>query len=208
FSLLLLCRLQVFTSASTVAFKTFACDEEVVDGESYLRADYSISCTTSLHMLFKVYAGIMILVYPVGIPVLYALILWKDRELLNPRIHVEPDEADEEATTADAAGGDKILSELEKQVKARKANPELVPSMFLWKDFGPDLYYYEVIECGRRILLTGLLIFIAPHTATQAAMACLFAFASLLGFELMRPHMDPADSWLYRLVSYVTVRSK
>lgn len=66
---------------------------------------------------------------------------------------------------------------------------------------GPDLYYYEVIECGRRILLTGVLIFISPHSATQAAMACIFAFASLLGFEIMRPHMDPTDSWLYRLVS-------
>ena len=66
---------------------------------------------------------------------------------------------------------------------------------------GPELYYYEVIECGRRILLTGVLIFISPNSATQAAMACIFAFASLLGFELMRPHMDPTDSWLYRLVS-------
>ena len=45
-----------------MAFKTFACDDEVVDGESYLRADYSISCKTSLHMLFQVYAGLMILV--------------------------------------------------------------------------------------------------------------------------------------------------
>ena len=66
---------------------------------------------------------------------------------------------------------------------------------------GPDLYYYEVIECGRRMLLTGVLIFIAPQSATQAAMACIFAFGSLLGFELLRPHMDPSGSWLYRLVS-------
>ena len=51
------------------------------------------------------------------------------------------------------------------------------------------------------MLLTGVLIFIAPHTATQAAMACIFAFVSLVGFEILRPHMDPADSWLYRLVS-------
>ena len=65
---------------------------------------------------------------------------------------------------------------------------------------GPDLYYYEVVECGRRILLTSVLIFIAPQTSTQAAMASLFAFASLLGFELLRPHLDPTDSWLYRLV--------
>ncbi|CAM9935984.1 unnamed protein product, partial [Laminaria digitata] len=63
------------------------------------------------------------------------------------------------------------------------------------------LYYFEVIECGRRMLLTGVLIFIEPHSATQAAMACIFAFGSILGFELLRPHMDPTDSWLYRLVS-------
>ena len=66
---------------------------------------------------------------------------------------------------------------------------------------GPDMYYYEVIECGRRILLTGVLIFISPNTAAQAAAACMFAFLSLLGFELLRPHLDPTDSWLYRLVS-------
>ena len=62
------------------------------------------------------------------------------------------------------------------------------------------MYYYEVIECGRRMLLTGVLIFIAPQSPSQVAMACIFAFASLLGFEVMRPHMDPADSWLYRMV--------
>lgn len=63
------------------------------------------------------------------------------------------------------------------------------------------MYYYEVIECGRRILLTGVLIFFPSGTAPQAAMACMFAFASLLGFELLRPHLDNADVWLYRLVS-------
>ncbi len=61
-----------------------------------------------------------------------------------------------------------------------------------------------MIECARRILLTGVLIFFAHGTAGQAAMACIFAFASLLGFELLRPHLDPADSWLYRLVSSVS----
>ncbi|CAN0550888.1 unnamed protein product, partial [Laminaria digitata] len=65
---------------------------------------------------------------------------------------------------------------------------------------GPDLYYYEVVECGRRMLLTGVLIFISPQSPTQTAMACIFAFGSLLGFELMRPHLDPADAWLYRMV--------
>ncbi|CAN0338896.1 unnamed protein product [Ascophyllum nodosum] len=190
----------VFTSASTVVFKTFGCENDAVAGKSYLRADYSLSCKTKTHIHYRIYAGFMLLVYPIGIPLLYAFILWKNRHLLNPTL------AAAARVEQDNTGGQrrKHLSplqeeELEKMVKLRRTNPELLPSMFLWKDFGPDLYYYEVIECGRRILLTGVLIFIAPYTASQAAAACIFAFGSLLGFELLRPHLDPTDAWLYRL---------
>lgn len=45
-----------------MAFKTFPCDDEVVEGESYLRADYSLSCNAKIHTYFRVYAGIMIVV--------------------------------------------------------------------------------------------------------------------------------------------------
>ncbi len=65
---------------------------------------------------------------------------------------------------------------------------------------GPDLYYFEVVECGRRILLTGALLFIEPDGSAQVAIACIFAFLSLLGFEQLRPHLDHADAWLYRMV--------
>ncbi|CAB1103690.1 unnamed protein product [Ectocarpus sp. CCAP 1310/34] len=190
----------VFTSTSTMAFKTFPCDDEAVEGESYLRADYSLSCKTDKHMYFRIYAGIMILVYPIGIPLLYAFILWINRESLNPRVRSEATPQPTGGVEMDVAlvpanYGD----DLEERLEQRRNNPDLVPSMFLWKDFGPDMYYYEVIECGRRILLTGVLIFFAAGTAAQAAMACIFAFVSLLGFELLRPHLDPADAWLYRL---------
>ena len=57
---------QVFTSTSTTAFKTFPCDDEVVEGESFLRADYSLSCNAPRHMYFRVYAGIMIVVSVTG----------------------------------------------------------------------------------------------------------------------------------------------
>ncbi|CAM9808689.1 unnamed protein product, partial [Laminaria digitata] len=175
----------VYTSASTLVFQTFACDDAVEDGNSYLRADYSLSCESSLHTFFKRYAMFMILVYPIGIPVLYAVILWRKRELLNPQIRTiampDPDGTDETATRADSAEG--------KRVTARREHPGLTPFMFLWQDYGPDVFYFEVIECGRRLLLTGVLVFIAPNSSTQVASACVFAFGSLLGFELMRPHL-------------------
>ena len=65
----------------------------------------------------------------------------------------------------------------------------------------PGLYYYEVIECGRRILLTGALVFVAPNSPTQIATACVLAFGSLLGFEIVRPHLDAKNTFLYRMVS-------
>ncbi|CAM9941933.1 unnamed protein product, partial [Ectocarpus sp. 12 AP-2014] len=190
----------VFIATSTMAFKTFACDDEAVEGESYLRADYSIQCHTNKHGWYKIYAGVMIMLYPVGIPLLYAFILWQNRESLNPRVKtgavVNP-RAD--GSTARITYKAKYAEDLEEKLEKRRRNPDLIPSMFLWKDFGPEIYYYEVIECGRRTLLTGVLIFISPNTAAQVAAACMFAFVSLLGFELLRPHLDPVDSWLYRL---------
>ena len=92
-----------------------------------------------------------------GIPVLYATILWQHRELLNPHIEFDPNESSETATTAHLAGRTEIptvltctkqkgqqmkhysleeLQEFEERVEARRENPKLVPSMFLWKDFG------------------------------------------------------------------------
>lgn len=99
--------------------------------------------------------------YPIGIPVLYSVFLWKHRELLNPRVYVdaksEANDAGEESTRARLARGDDTqsatllapsnlqhtkylflleLQQLEERVEARKEHPELVPFMFLWKDFG------------------------------------------------------------------------
>lgn len=92
-------------------------------------------------------------VYPIGIPVLYATILWQNRELLNPRLPTTPDGATSDEPERGDAMPSTILSmapkgqarnsysseelrELEEKVKARREHPKLVPSMFLWKDFG------------------------------------------------------------------------
>ena len=99
--------------------------------------------------------------YPIGIPVLYAVILWRKRELLNPRVHttvmVEPEDTDGTSTAAGSTNSAGIfflfcragptaqtnnemspqeLQEFKERVKTRRNHPELAPSMFLWKDFG------------------------------------------------------------------------
>lgn len=107
-------------------------------------------------------------VYPLGIPVMYAAILWRKRDLLNPRIHAvamsEPDQSEETAITAQSGGEAGVFSrefgtaskgqaktdlspqelkELEERVNARMEHPELTPSLFLWRDFGEGLEFHQ-----------------------------------------------------------------
>lgn len=168
---------------------TFVCDKEAVRGESYLRADYSVSCNTTKHMWYQIYAWIMIAVrmymlyiehqiplpenlfsdisrlftsflcrdsppglsrhshtaiqvYPIGIPLLYAIVLWKNRHSLNPRVQADVGRG-QEGEGAKAFSSCLIKSEesLKDRLQKRRQNPDLVPSMFLWKDFGENLRY-------------------------------------------------------------------
>jgi hypothetical protein len=72
----------IYSTVSTVVFQTFACDYFDDTKESWLRADYSISCDTHKHTSYKIYAAVMVAVYPIAIPALYAVLLWRHRHSL------------------------------------------------------------------------------------------------------------------------------
>ena len=72
-------------STSMVIFKTFLCDAiEYAPGDTrrYLSSDLEISCASDDYKTTQQIAIVMILVWPVGIPVLYALLLWASRDAL------------------------------------------------------------------------------------------------------------------------------
>ncbi|CAM9420392.1 unnamed protein product, partial [Hapterophycus canaliculatus] len=160
---LLLVTFLVYSSVSSMVFQTFAC--ETLDDIEYLRADYRIHCTDAKHKAFEVYAGIMVLVYPVGIPLFYTVLLFQHRDVLA--------NADEDKTVAQPIAG-------------------------LWEAYRPERFYYEVVECGRRILLTGVVVFIFPNDAAQIAITMLIAFFFSLVFEVLSPYKSKSDTWLSR----------
>lgn len=81
-SAVLLLTFFVYSSVSSNIFQMFAC-ETLDDGNIYLRADYRIQCDSTKHRRFQAYAGVMVLVYPVGIPVLYSLLLYRVQDVLS-----------------------------------------------------------------------------------------------------------------------------
>jgi hypothetical protein len=165
----------IYSTVSTAVFQTFACD--VVDiaapNISYLRADYSIQCGTARHKAYKVYAAFMVIIYPVGIPALYAWLLWINKHKLN------------------------VMHESSVRMLSRHRDVSLRPTRFLWKTYTPRMYYWEVVECIRRLLLTGAIVFIAPGTSAQAAIACILAVISMAVALYCHPHADSLDANIY-----------
>ena len=71
----------VFPMVSSAAFRAFSC-EGFSNGRSFLRADYAIECGTADHRLVQSIAWLGILLYPVGISLVYAVLLLAARPAL------------------------------------------------------------------------------------------------------------------------------
>ncbi|KAG5187182.1 hypothetical protein JKP88DRAFT_254102 [Tribonema minus] len=159
----------IFSGVSLTVLQTFSCDDFPLIGKSYLRADYSIQCNTPKHTAYQVYAGVMVLVYPLGIPALFAWVLiysfgWRRDE-------------------ARSAAADQF---------SRSAT-------FLWAPYTAHAHYWECIECLHRLMLAGMLVFIPPDTAALGAVACLFAFVMAVVYEQVTPHQETREKRLYTL---------
>ena len=156
----------VYSSVSSVVFQMFDCDE-LDDDKSYLRADYRLECDSPKHRALKVYAGIMIFFYPVGIPGLYAFLLFSNRHIL-------------------------------RDIQSRKESSVLKSMSDLWNPYKPQRFYYEVIECGRRIMLTGVIVFIYPNTAAQIAVTLAISVTFMIISEVLAPYESHWDAWISR----------
>ena len=160
----------VYSSVSYTIFETFACDS-LESGVTYLRADYHLECWTRTHVAFMTYAWLMMLVYPVGIPAVFAWALYINRDGIKS-VAVSTDRS--------------------------QVPPEPEAIKDLWAPYKRSHYYYEVIECGRRIALTGLAVFIYPGSTAQVAMEALLAVVFFSISEILSPFAEPLDAWLYR----------
>eukprot|EP00966_Prymnesium_polylepis_P270452 6247698-Prymnesium_polylepis.1 len=84
-------------STATRIFKSFLCDPFEFDGgiadganttitKRYLHDDLALSCDDEAHTGTRNTAIVMIGLWPVGVPLLYALLLWKSRDALRTNV--------------------------------------------------------------------------------------------------------------------------
>ena len=142
--------------------------EHLEDGKPYLRADYRIECDSAKHEKLQVYTVIMIIVYTLGIPAFYATLLLKNRDIL------KTDET------------------------SRNNCSRVLPTRSLWRLYKPRVFYFEAIECIRRALLVGVVVFFNPNTASQIAVTLILAFTFVVISESLHPYASTWNTWLSR----------
>ena len=90
----------------------------------------------------------------------------------------------------------------------REESPSTKAFSDLWEPYKPSKFYYEVIECGRRVLLTGTVVFIYPDTSAQIAVTLMLAFVFAIISEGLAPFASRWDTWISRMghvVVYVSM---
>ncbi|CAM9445373.1 unnamed protein product, partial [Laminaria digitata] len=81
----------------------------------------------------------------------------------------------------------------ELQKPGREEASDLKSYRAIWVTYKPSRYYYEVVECGRRIVLTGAAVFILPETAEQVAVVLFFAVVFMFVSESISPFDSKPD---------------
>ena len=173
-TLILVVLYAVLPSVSTTVFQAFPCD--VLDtGEEFLIADYSIDCTGANYRNFAAFGGLMVLVYPVGVPLLFSWLLISRRE--------------------------RIMNE---DLEERERDEELAGIGFLFDNYKPRFWYFEIVVTVLRLMLTGVLGLIKPGSATQLSVGMIMTIFGMLLSCWYHPYDARRDNVLSTL-SYVQI---
>lgn len=89
----------------------------------------------------------------------------------------------------------------------RQEISHLKPFSSIWGTYKPSRYYFEVVECGRRVALTMASVFLIPNTVNQIAVVLSLAVVFLFISEWMSPFESNADMSLYRWGNGVVLAS-
>ncbi|CAM9359264.1 unnamed protein product, partial [Laminaria digitata] len=80
----------------------------------------------------------------------------------------------------------------------RGTTTHLEPMKGLWAAYRPSRYYYEVVECIRRVSFIGISVFVLPNSAAQIAIQLLLAVIFTYLSESLSPFEKMMDMYLYR----------
>jgi hypothetical protein len=125
-----------------------------------LAVDYNRDCTDEEYTLLMFNVGLIFVgIYPLGVPALFALLMFKNRKNINDSINIQK-------------------------------------YGFIFKDYGPVFFFWEIWDLVRKLTMSGLLIFFDKGSADQLSLAILFSTLALVFHTRMFPYSDMSANWI------------
>jgi hypothetical protein len=128
----------------------------------------SISCFSERYLWINIYAGAMVLVYPIGVPTLLFLMLRRWRYQLNPRLK-NPIMSDEDV----------------ERIRYGTTNTETITQFAVL--YKPRWMYYEVFNTFRRLTLTSFVLACPTLAITTIFTVCVSILTLVIERE-SQPH--------------------
>jgi len=153
----------VLPSTSLTIFQIFQC-HEFNDGASYLTSDMSISCDTAQYDSYFAYAVFCIIVYPVGIPLSFFVVLYLHKEGIMARDPLAP-----------------VPKKLEKYA-------------FLFVDYATDMWHGEVFRSVMRVMLSAMVVTISSSSVSRASWGSILAFGYLVITREYQAFLKPSNN--------------
>jgi hypothetical protein len=216
----------ILPSVTTTVFKLFLCtnidpnQEDPGNDDYFLTADMSISCHSVLYKKYITFAVTMIALYPIGIPLLYFTLLYRNKDEIADRDCVisEPettvDNNDRKkspktklvqvrmsprASSTSKTGEDdstRLAAKVETVGVVYVLSPSAARLSFLWEAYEPRFWYWEIIETTRRIMLTAVLSVLDPGSSGQSIVAVLIALLYIKVYGYFNPYREDSDDIL------------
>eukprot|EP01045_Picozoa_sp_COSAG04_P027625 COSAG04_NODE_4082_length_2316_cov_41.215607_3_plen_383_part_01 len=114
---------------------------------SFHEDDYTIDCTTTKFTLTVVFAVLVIILIPIGVPAIFTLLMLRAKQSIGGTVNET------------ALGGAKLAPD--------DADDESDTYGFLIKDYRPQYWYHEIVTYSRKLLLGGISVVMGRGTMAQ-----------------------------------------
>ena len=179
------------------------------DGVRLLYADVSIDMSSPTYQHYRAYAIIMMIIFPIGVPLFYVIMLFRARHELRLLCKVEETHqvdlkmalvgastlhsADERDAGIKAAWAS-YKAQMEKLEEMRDALPNAVKKLIAGYEF--RMYWYEVFECVRKIAVVGVPVIAPTGSPGQLMLGLIICFLTYGMFSNFKPYVDEGDDFV------------
>ena len=155
--------------------------------ENRLRANLRVDCDSDQHLGYQVFASIMICLYPLGVPLVGALLLAGNKKSIRTYLALREQLELNDGTT---------------KVIALKAPPhDIKVFQSLFEHYRPDYYWWGILDMLYGLLLTGFAVLFAPGSMMQITLAFLIGLGYYALQLSCKPYRNPYHNFMVALVN-------